>query len=355
MAKWFSDIEAALEANDKRGRVFTADHGRLLISPHGARIVGCELEGVAGNLFWHGPGMTGADTARTALATGGAAIGGDRLWVAPEVAFMWPDLAVARKDPLGTYDLPPQMDPGQWMVDADPPGHVRLSARMKLTDHRTDRNCSLALTRQISLIDPPANLPKSIKSISFAIENGMTILEADDRAVFGLWDLLQLPATGTLICPTTARVDAPRSYYDPFGRRHVQCGERCVRFLIDGQRRIKMGLPPGVVTGRMAYYRRIDKTAVLVFRGFLPQPGQPYVDVPRDSDETFGGDAIQAYNDDAGPHSFGEMEYHNPALVGGRYPSSRTGCNVTHVLAGPDAAIRDCGATLLGVPIEPIA
>ncbi|NJO56652.1 MAG: hypothetical protein HC834_10335 [Rhodospirillales bacterium] len=173
-----------------------------------------------------------------------------------------------------------------------------------------------------------------------------------------------------------------RSYYDPFGTRHVSVGERCVRFLIDGRRRIKMGLRPEHTTGRMGYYRALgDGRATLIVRVFASLPGEPYCDLPRDdprhralqlgesSGPVLGGDALQAYNDDgdafapkAGQASvdakdvtFGEMEYHDPCVISGRAPGERGGTCVTHVVVGADASVRAWGASLLGCEIEPLA
>ncbi|MEO0586619.1 MAG: hypothetical protein AAF078_03175, partial [Planctomycetota bacterium] len=155
----------------------------------------------------------------------------------------------------------------------------------------------------------------------------------------------------------------PRSYYEPFGDRHVAVEGDCVRFLIDGKRRTKMGLLPEHTTGRMGYYRPLgDGRSSLIFRAFAALPGEPYCDLPvdhpahdaaaagEDHPEMFRGDGLQAYNDDGDAFpgtSFGEMEYHDPCVIAGRGPTSRTGSCVTHVMAGPDEAVRAVGRELL--------
>jgi hypothetical protein len=147
------------------------------------------------------------------------------------------------------------------------------------------------------------------------------------------------------------------SYYDPFGPRHVLADGRRLRFLIDGRRRIKMGLRAQWTTGRMACYRSItDGRAILIVRIFNPQPGEPYADVPRSADITTrtGGDCLQAYNDDGTFGGFGEMEHHDPAVIVGSGPTQRGGGFVTHVFTGPDRAVRAAGEALLGVEVSPI-
>ncbi len=352
MATWLERLQTALDGYPSEARLWKAAEGELLVSGHAARLLACRLPGVEGNLFWHSPDLETPDKARPCLA-GGGGFGGDRLWIAPEAGFIFTDVRKARRDPVLHSRLPAAMDPAAWRIVEDAPGHLQFQTQMNLLDHRTGKTISLRAHRQFDLLERLESLPRRIKAVSFAIRNQITCLQADPGAVAGAWDLLQLPPTGWLICPTVTPVPAPRSYYDPFGPRHVKCDRArpAVRFLIDGRRRIKMGLTAAQSTGRMGYYRRLGRVSSLIVRIFGPLPGEPYVDVPLASNAFFGGDAVQAYNDDGTFGGFGEMEYHDPAVVAGRDPAARSGASVTHVLVGPDAEIRKVGAELLGVKV----
>jgi Family of unknown function (DUF6786) len=364
MPDWFDQIDRALRANGHEVHRLVAGAGQLLVTEHGARVLACRLPGADGNLFWHSAAMQHTDTADRA-------VGGDRLWIAPEVGWYWPSIEKAREDPGKYAATPRQIDPGEYLTDSASPVHAQFSTRLKLTDVRDDKTIELAISRQVRAVDPPAGLPGSLACAGFAITNVLLCRGGDDGAIAGAWDILQVPPTGTLICPTTTPVAATgsgaggtaikgavlRSYYDPFGDQHVACDEQSVRVLIDGKRKIKMGLLAEHTTGRMAYYRKLDADrSSLIVRIFAPMPGEPYADLPIHEDETkrTGGDTLQAYNDDGNAGGFGEMEYHDPALIVGDGPASRTGTSVTHVLAGPDQTVRAFGQTLLGVPIQPI-
>lgn len=349
MSHWLDRLQHALQANQIEHYRWQAGDGELLVTVPAARILGCSLPGAEGNLFWHNPSLE--DPIQVPECFRLPALGGDRLWIAPEAGFIFTDVKKARKDPITHSELPPAMDPGDWRIASAGAGHLRLISQMTLTDRRTGKKVTLNVARQFDLIDRPAGLPKRIRCLSFAIRNELAYLENDPGVGAGTWDLLQLPPTGWLICPTTTPLRRAQSYFNPFGPRHVKFTSDAVRFLIDGKRRIKMGLPPEHITGRMGYFRKLNRHAVLILRIFHPQPGRPYVDVPLSSNAMMGTDALQAYNDDGTFGGFGEMEYHDPAVITGKEPTSQVGTSVTHVLLGSEKDIRTFGSALLGARI----
>ncbi len=354
MPDWFDKIDDAIQSTGHQTHRLIAGDGQLLVTEHGARVLACQLPGIDGNLFWHSPAMQNPDTALEPA-------GGDRLWIAPEVGWYWPSIEKAREDPGKYADTPKQIDPGEYLTDSASPVHAQLSTRLKLTDVRDGKSIELAVSRQVRAVGQPAGLPDTLTCASFAITNVLLLRGGDDGAIACAWDILQVPPVGTLICPTTAdpeTVNEPTSYYEPFGDRLVQCDKQAVHFLVDSEHKIKMGLRAEHTTGRMGYYRQLDGgQASLIIRIFSPQPGEPYPDIPisADADQRTGGDSLQAYNhSDGGTSGFGEMEYHDPAVIVGQGPASRHGSSVTHILAGPDAEVRSFGQQLLGVPITPI-
>jgi len=425
---WFDDLYQRVADEGQRPHVLTAGDGggRLLITEHGARVLACELPGVDHNLFFD-----------TSVIKDMKVTGGDRLWIAPEVAFFWPTLDDARRDPKGTAQVPEAIDAGSWEIAEEAkelppqdmfekfgrvfawaletkrkhelkPGQVVPSREKfdpwedawgvfltndpQLTDTRNGNPIQVNASRYI-MFPEATNFDESVTSFSYLIDHFLSVFDGSRGRhkigrCAGAWDILQVPIGGTLICPTTINVaesdrytagdqshcstpDAgPRSYYEPFGDRHVVVEDDCVRFLIDGKRRVKMGVLPEHTTGRMGYYREVGGgQSSLIFRGFAALPGEPYCDLPRnhpahdavvkgeDHPEMFRGDALQAYNDDGDAFkgtSFGEMEYHDPCVIAGRGPTSRTGSCVTHVMAGPDDAIKRVGRELLGVEVRGI-
>ncbi|MCX5659605.1 MAG: hypothetical protein NTW19_07765 [Planctomycetota bacterium] len=351
MSDWLASIEANAQAAGYPHRTWEAGDGRLLLTPHGGRLIGCEIPGIEGNLFWHNPNLEDPDKAASGFRAGGAGIGGDRLWLGPEIGLHWPDLKKARKSPWDDYFVPASVDPGEYKVMHDQPGHLRLAVEMKVKDHRLKLDAHVGITRQFDAIARPDGLPRGLKCVSFAIENHIKILDAKPGIGVGTWDILQIPAGGTLVCPTTVKVPRPRIYYGKFTPTHFTIKSDAVRFKIDGKKQLKFGLDAVRTTGRMGYLRKVGKVTTLIFRAFAPLPGQPYVDLPLASDDLVGCDALQSYNDGGMFGGFGEMEYHDPALIAGNQPVARTGSCVTHVISGPDAKVRQAAAMLLGTKV----
>lgn len=359
-ADWFDSLRNAVAEAGFETHTLVAGDGRLLVTTHAARLLACEAPGLSGNALWHNPALESPATAAGPLHAAGGELGGDRLWIAPEVGFIFTDLKAARKNPLEHEALPPEMDPAAWEVLLAGEDGLSLQTAMTLVDHRSDKRVALDVARSWGVLETPGELPPGVGHVGFFTRNTIELSEGDDGTVAGAWDILQVPPTGTLHCPTTVAGVNPRSYYDPFGDRHVHADDRGVRFLIDGRRRVKMGILPEHTTGRMAFYRPAtdaDRT-LAILRLFDPQPGQPYIDLPRASDEVFGGDCLQAYNHIEGLGDFppfGEMEYHDPAIFVGGGPTRREGACQTHVLTGPDAAVRQAVEPLLGMPLQSLA
>lgn len=378
MADWFDRLfHAAQQAGQNpliwqyagRDQTPSTDAGgpRLLVLPKAGRIMACQMPGVSENLFFHHHMLEDAGQAGDVLATGGG-IGGDRLWIAPETAFMWKNLADISHDLASHAHTPPAMDPAAYRVAFQSDTHLQLTTDMELEDDRSSQSLSLRVSRQFQQIDPPWQLPAELHAMSFAIRNDITLIQGGDQTHAGTWDLLQLPAGGTLICPTLLKAESVRSYYEPLDE-HVRVTDDAVLFRIDSKKRCKLGLLPELTTGRMGYYKKETHSSsqststkrttsklmsTLIVRSFLSCPGQTYIDLPVDEilqGKRQGGDALQAYNHNTSDMAFGEMEYHDPAVLAKNGPASSGGQCVTHVLAGPDELIRQEGKKLLGVAL----
>ena len=350
MSNWMRTLEETTAGAGQQALRWKAADGELLVLPHGARVLGCDVPGADRNLLWHHPGMNDAATAKGQLQKAGGELGGDRLWIAPEVAYFWADLELARKAPFEHHTVPPEMDPGIWRIAERGEGHLRLEMRLALTDHRNGRRIELDLERAFAALDRPAGLDAELKVCSWLTFNTATVRGGDDGAVAGLWDLCQMPVGGALYCPVAVPPNGPpREYYEPLRPEDVSWDDAAVRFAATAAHRIKMGLPPEQTTGRMGYYRRLENgMASFIFRHFLPAPGGTYIDLPRHSDATSGGDCLQAFCGDDPMDGFCEMEHHEPALIAGTGPQRTSGTCITHAIVGPAESLTPVARRMLG-------
>ena len=372
---WFDVLADRLRMEQQSPCVFTSSAARFLFARHGARLLAIEMTGDdelcgdLGNLLFIADvppprygGKPGFDV--------GKVTGGDRLWLAPEVAWFWPSIEKAREDPKRHAATPDQLDPGQYQVTAQGRRHMSLRNQVPLIDNRNGRRITVEVQRSFRVIDTPyaalgfERFPKLIAA-SFSLTHDIEVLDGDPDATCGAWSILQIPPGGTLICPTVRALTRPqlRSYYDSFDR-NVTTDDDAVCVRIDGRNRMKLGMRPEDCAGRMGYYRRATpQCSTLILRVFPTLPGEHYVDVPRSepTDTYAGGDVLQVYNDDGDAFggsvgsrlTFGEMEYHDPAVTPAGV-TRRSGSSVTHVLAGPDEQIRFIGEKMLGVPLRTI-
>jgi hypothetical protein len=345
-------LTASLHAANQPTFTLAGHSGHLLIAQSGARAIACEFSQFPGNLFFHPPALEDAASAgsQAAQALQGSPCAGDRLWIAPEVNYIFKDVNKVMAGSTDCSLTPPDMEPGKYRLVSQSARHVTLAADMRLEDRLAPKSyLSLAVSRTYELLDAPRGIDPGLTHFGFALTNSLAITAFDKPGVIvGVWDLLQIPPAGWLVCPTVGLATKPRSYYDKLTDDRVRQVGGAVHFKIDGQGRYKIGLSPTQTSGRMGYYRKLGRLSTLLVRHFAVQPGLTYCDQPvTELGKPIFGDALQSYNGSG----FGEMEYHDPALKTGDQPASRAATSVTHAFIGPDDLIHTAAEHLLGVDL----
>jgi len=86
------------------------DGSRVLMLPHGGRILGLFAPHHEDNFYWTHPALASVETARAFYESGEwQNSGGDRTWLAPEADIFFPNFPA-----LDKYWQPRQLDPGNW-------------------------------------------------------------------------------------------------------------------------------------------------------------------------------------------------------------------------------------------------
>lgn len=288
------------------------DGTRVLILPHGGRILGLFTPAGPINFLWTNPDL---ETVRSAIrlfqSDEWQNPGGDRTWLAPEVDFFLPDYPDCSR-----YSVPADLDPGQYKVVRSD-GTVTLTNCATLKLSRQERPIQLTISKSIGpALNPLRNEGEVLSGIEYAGYSLRSRLELGDtngtRASVGLWNLLQMPHGGDMIVPTYARAE-PKIYLGDVAREDLIVTDKLVRYKMRASGEQKLGIGANATTGRVGYMYGSGNQAVLVIRNFNVNSSGEYVDVHWQEPEK-PGVVFQACNVNNAQGSFSELEYHAPAI-----------------------------------------
>ncbi|KPG80240.1 hypothetical protein [Frigoribacterium sp. RIT-PI-h] len=335
----------------------------VVVSSYGGRVYGPFFAaGEAENWL---PDAFASDDAFGALLGGGDwNVGGDRVWIGPEIAYMIRD----RDDYWGSYEMPPSLDPGRHDLDRTgdrvtlsrvaeleaftaPTGHVRadltLVVRPAAHPLRHLRGASAAGPDGTPLVD--------------AVEYGGYVTEvrlgitSDGAHEAESWMLDQVRAGGTAFVaavPDTQVTD----YYEPVGDLLAEVPGG-VAVSLTGADRFKIGFAAPHVTGRLGYVRAVgdptDDRAVLFVRGSHSDPSAEYSEEP-DPSPGVRGDSLHLYDDDGGLGGFAEIEARGTPVLGPR-PEAVTDRFGSWWFRGRTDDVARVAQHLLGVPAPTVA
>ena len=342
-----------LDAVGKTVELLTGPDGtRILVLPHGGRILGLFAGGCGENFLWTNPALRAVDSARAFfLSDQWCNSGGDRTWLAPEVDFFLP-----RFPDTTEYFQPRQLDPGRYRCTRDG-GGVRLENRLTLRSYRTEEDIDLRIVKHV---EPAANplrcerkqaAPEGLRFAGYTLRSTLELSNRETQArlivTAGLWQLLQLPHGGRMLIPTYARSE-PKVYFGAIPDGDLAVEDRLVRFVMRGPGEHKIGVRALAVTGRVGYVYRSGSERSLVVRNFGVNPSATYADVPWDDLDDLGY-AVQACsvcNERLG--SFSELEYHVPAIGGRLGPAHCEDVSQVWAFRGAADAVRRLAGLLLG-------
>jgi hypothetical protein len=277
-------------------------------------------------------------------------MGGERLWLAPEVQFNVQD----RTQFAATYKLPPQIDPGHYTLTQPQPGEWRLEQDMTVEVHNTASGVKdLHIQSLIQQVDDPlrqiSDYATLIDGVIFAgYKQVVTLAEAkQDGILSAAWNIIQLNPGGVILIPASPCVEWT-NYYDPAGELQ-EIKNNHVQVSITGEHWYKLGYKAAHVTGRLGYFNYLyDDQAYLLVRNFYNNPSALYIDEPGPLPGV-RGDSIQVYNDGGTLGGFGEMEVHGQAIGGETGKSSSRDEFTLWLYMGRDDKIKRLIPHLLGI------
>src|SRR5208337_3303072 len=149
-----SPMASVIEAAGKRTETLIGHEGsRVLVLPHGGRVLGVFAPGSGENFLWTSAALSDRDSARALFASPEwCNSGGDRTWLAPEADFFLP------RYPNTTEDGPPSvLDPGKysWQRRGN---SVALENRLTIHSYRTRADVDLVVRKTVEPAADPLDV-----------------------------------------------------------------------------------------------------------------------------------------------------------------------------------------------------
>ncbi|HLK90947.1 MAG TPA: DUF6786 family protein [Polyangia bacterium] len=291
--------------------------------------------------------------------------GADRFWLGPEGGQFSLFFPPGAPQDLAHWQTPAPIDAEPFTLVEEQRSRVLLRKTMRFTN-ASGTVFDLRVEREVRLCPPKAN----VASVGFETRNRVTNTGAaawhSETGLVSIWIAGTFaPGAATTIVLPLAPGDGPAVNDRYFGRisaeRLVE-NERAVFFRADGQRRGKIGLPPGRARRTLGSYDP-DAGALTVVEYTLPQDAaaRPYVNsLWEHQSDPYAGDAVNAYNDGPatpGAAPFGpfyELETSSPALALAPGESAEH-VHRTFVLVGTPAEVDGTCASYLGVGVAEIS
>ena len=325
----------------------------IVVCERGARIFG-PFVNASTSLAWMPAAFRDRRAFEHLVASGHWNLGGERIWIGPEIQYMIPD----RDNYWGTYTLPAAMDPGTHTLDTSTMAEARLRQHLHLRPYRlTEAAKALDIAIHVQSASDPLRYVHDhgalVRDVSFAgYRQTVTISETTRDAVMSeSWNLLQLNPGGKVIVPCATPTEIS-DYYEPVDS-HLAQHAGWAEVTITGARRFKIGFKSAHVSGRLGYLHfATDGIAYLLVRSFYNDPSSNYTEEP---DFAAGqvGDSTHIYNDDGALGGFGELEARGRAIGATTGRSTSTDEFTTWCYRGPARAVRTIARQLLG-PYNPM-
>jgi len=309
-------LVSVLEKAGKPAEVYKSPDGtRLLVLPHGGRVLGLFAPNSEENFYWTNPALAAPESARAFYASASwHNSGGDRTWLAPEV-----DVFLPAFPDLTHYFQPRQLDPGSFEVEKDGAG-LRLGSRFTLRLSRSKAELDLALAKSVAPAPNPLRYERGLnlaglEYAGYTQQTSLAIVNPRRKTgQVGLWNLVQMPHPGELLVPTYFKA-SPKIVFGSIPSEDLAGSDHLLRYRMRQLGAHKLSIRAVATTGRVGYLFAQGGRWSLIVRNFAVNPSGEYVDVPW-TDPEDRGYSTQACNVNNELGSFNELEYHIPAVGG---------------------------------------
>ena len=326
------------------------DGWQIAVTQHGRHIFGPFSEKYPEGIFWIPEAIRDRDAYRELIEQKIWNIGGDRVWIAPEIQFNIRDRNRYRE----SLDTPKTIDPGNYsMIGKE--GKILLEQSLDLESYNTvTGRMHLDFRRTIRRApNPLRRLPEYaelMKELSYCgMEQILDLSGYSEENIYAeAWDLLQIRTKGILFIPMYQPVRGT-DHYAPAGSHEVLTRQGiCLKLTGDSQ--YKIAYKSAVLTGRFGYMKESEtEDTYLIVVNYPNNPSTMYSEEPPQPE--LAGDtgySIHVYNDDGASGGFAEMEC-NMQTIGRPAGVSRSVDRLTTwIFTGSKGRLKTISSVLLG-------
>lgn len=350
----FHQVVSRFEENNLPYALITLQNDfKIIISQRGGRIFGPFFGEQGESILWINNAFAKEENFKAFLKSGNWNLGGDRMWLAPELQYNVKD----RRNFSESYDLPVAIDPGNYSLETVKDDECILKQNMFLKLNEcisNDKN--LYMQRRIKRIRDPlshfSNYSEIIQDVLYAgFEHEITLSEnSSDSILSETWNLTQLNPGGEMLISSTPKVEFT-DYYEPIEEEYQKIFDNHIRLKITGEKRYKVGYKATNILGRVGYYNEMaDGNAYLFVRHFFSNPSAPYTKEPADK-PACNGHSLHVYNDNGDNGGFAELECSGQPIGGITKKSSCNDLINTWLYMGNADRIKNIAQVLLGISI----
>lgn len=326
------------------------DGWTIAVTQHGGHIFGPFSEQYPEGLFWIPDSIQDKDSYKELIDNKIWNIGGDRVWIAPEIQFNIRDRSRYRE----SLDTPKTIDPGCFSMvrrqDA-----ICLEQSLDLQSYNTvTGSMHLDLKRTILNAENPLRRMPDYQALMEGLsycgfEQILDLSGTSEENIFAeAWNLLQVRTGGVLFIPMYTPVKGT-DHYAPAGD-HEYPVERGICLKLTGDSQYKIAYKSAVLTGRFGYMKESDtEQSYLIVINYPNNPSAMYSEEPPQPE--LAGDtgySIHIYNDDGKSGGFAEMEC-NMQTIGRPTGISRSVDRLTTwIFSGSKERLKEAARLLLG-------
>lgn len=323
----------------------------VLCTQRGGRILGPFDPDSGESVWWLNSAFKSKEDFGTFVKSGDWNMGGDRLWVQPEMPLFIPD----RTDFFNSYVVQPQIDPGNYTLRSTEAG---VSMSQDVTAKTFEVNCSqkqFAVTRDVQPAEDPLRtlpnylaLSKSVTHCGLRQRVTLTVKDRDANVYLEPWVLTQVKPKGKLLVPCIGEADFV-DYYEPIPTPMYQKRGTALDIQVTGDHRFKLGFRSAQTMGRAGYIGQLSSgKSYLFIRFYGNNPSNTYCGDPFDR-PGFYGCSMYLYNDTGDMGGFAEFENVGTTVSGDTELCTTSDDMAYHLYFGELKALQSISLALLGI------